>query len=347
MPPGPARPGSRWIAGGAICPGAAGVRKAGGAANGRTAPAVAGRCRLRRAVQRRQALATPHRPYRGSRPRCRPAWHGTSGRARGVHARRRRRQVQLAGDRRGHAHGDRRRAQRLLADHRPRLRKLRRIDPLEGAGHRSRGNHRAGRHHRRGAAIGEVAERGVAVDGGEVGYVRGVDLAEVTIAGAIPRMERLARPERQPADPARGERGTDADADHGADAQERDQRGRIDRRDSHRTRRRGSSPSVRRSRPSGRSGTARSPRGRCPSTSSPRVRHRPSFRRDRAPSRAPPAGTRPGHSPGLSAQEPYCARSSPPGIAATTGGGAMPCGCGGRSRSSIAVRNASRCAGPM
>ncbi len=94
----------------------------------------------------------------------------------------------------------------------------------------------------------------------------------------------------------------------------------------HRPRRRGSSPSVHRPRPSVRSGTERTPRARCPPRSSPRVRHRPSGHRDRVPSPAPPADTTPARNPDCRTRSRTPPGRQPPGIAATAGGGATACG---------------------
>ena len=127
--------------------------------------------------------------------------------------------------------------------------------------HRPRCGHRSCRHNRRRLAVDEVVDRDVAVDRGDVGHMGDIDLPKVAVARPVPGMERLARPERHPADPAAGQCRADADADRRADADERHQR-RCDTPvvQGRRTSRRHPAPAAADRRPIVRSGTARSPR---------------------------------------------------------------------------------------
>ena len=138
-----------------------------------------------------------------------------------------RRQVQLVGNPRRHANCTGGGTQRLLTDQWPGLGKLRWIDPLNGAGHRSRACHHAGGHDGGGASIDEIIERDVTVDRGEVGHLSHVDLAEVAITGVIPWMVWLVWPQWNPADMPPAECSADAEAN--ADANKGYEGRRIDR----------------------------------------------------------------------------------------------------------------------
>ena len=210
-----------------------------------------------------------------------------------------------------------------------------RVAPDRPAGtgrHRPRGGHRARRHHRRGAAVDEVVDRDVAVDRREVGDMGDVDLPQVAVARAIPGAERLARPQRTTSRSGPAASAAPMPIPAAAPTPRKvTSAGRIDR-PRRPPRRPGSSPSAPGLDPAAVVERRETPGLRCPPRSSPTVRHRPSGRRDTAPSPARPADTRPGHTPGSSTRSrtrPAPRRpASPPRWAAAR----RPAVGGGRSR---------------
>ena len=112
---------------------------------------------------------------------------------------------------------------------------------LPRRGDRQRRRHRRRRHHRRGATVHhavDVVDRrvvGHVVDGGDVGDLRHIGVADIVGAGAIGWAEHLLRPQRHPADrtarpviaPAPGDHRR-ADTDRDAEGEEVHERRRID-----------------------------------------------------------------------------------------------------------------------